>query len=426
MGQHGRVKARRRGQEGRGSVGTSAALGSALLFAACVQNHDILAEQPGTSGAGGSAGRPSTSAGGAGGVGAVGDGGPPSIQPDGPRTLTLVNGVIDSPWIALCFAPVKGGVESPVKGAPVPESGLMYGHTAAFDSLPDIDLDTDGVRPYLVAGGGPSAAAGLDCAAIVAHARATPLPPVPAPDASPIPADASDSGIGDASLSPDGSRLERDAATQLDASPTAAVDARSVDATVPIPLVRFAALPVIPSGQLVVARGYLLVLGGCIGGPGVTDPSEQSICGDSYSPETPTLGPELVAVSPGAPTDRVALAFLDGTPALSPCDIHLSPSKTGDSISLAQNVVTGALRPRSPLTQYGAQDIASMSSEASIQIYPRGSDQALYDESWRQTLDAGNVSGLANAQAYTLILVGSPGFPARRWWNDPLVTIVKN
>ncbi len=314
--------------------------------------------------------------------------------------MTVVNGVVDSPWVALCFAPVKAGVERPATGAPVPASGLVYGATAEFDSLTGIDLAADGVRPYLVAGAGPSAAAGLDCAAIVAQAHPKSPPQVPAPDAAPPPPDASDSGSADAASSVDAS-VSLDATIPLDASKTGSVEASTVDATVPIPLVRFAALPVIPSGQLAVLHGYLLVLSGCVGGPGVTDSAEEAVCGSSYSAATPTLGPELVAPSRAAPSDRVALAFLNGSPAFSPCDVQLSPSKSGDSITVADNVVTGALRPRTPLGSYGAQDIASTSPDAAIQVYPRGSNQAAYDEPWQTTLNAGNLTGLADGGAYT-------------------------
>jgi hypothetical protein len=43
------------------------------------------------------------------------------------------------------------------------------------------------------------------------------------------------------------------------------------------------------------------------------------------------------------------------------------------------------------------------------------------------TLEAGGIDELANGTAYTLVIVGpSPGFEKRRWWNDPLVTIVRH
>ena len=306
-----------------------AALASAPLSSACVQNHDILAAQPNPAGAGGAVVRTMPSAGGAGGVPvAPEDSGPPPIQAEGPRTLTVVNGVVDSPWVALCFAPVKAGVERPATGAPVPASGLVYGATAEFDSLTGIDLAADGVRPYLVAGAGPSAAAGLDCAAIVAQAHPKSPPQVPAPDAAPPPPDASDSGSADAASSVDAS-VSLDATIPLDASKTGSVEASTVDATVPIPLVRFAALPVIPSGQLAVLHGYLLVLSGCVGGPGVTDSAEEAVCGSSYSAATPTLGPELVAPSRAAPSDWVALAFLNGSPAFSPVTFNLARPRAG-------------------------------------------------------------------------------------------------
>jgi hypothetical protein len=396
----------------------------ALMATGCLQNHDFLAEGPGGGGAGGTSSAPVPSTGGAGGVAGIRDGGSPPVEPTGPRTLTVVHGVIDSPWIAFCFAPVKAGVERPVTGAPLPASGLKYGRTAVLGPLPDIDLAADGVRPYVVAASGPSAIAGLDCAALVERAHATPLPPTGVP---------SDASLGDSSRSP------LDATTRLDASSRPLRDASlgadfprdaepsPHDATVPVPLVRAAALPLVPEGQLALERSYLLVASGCVGGPGVRDPSELSICGDSYSPSTPTLAPLLVALSRTTKPSSVSLGFLDASPAFSHCDVRFTPPLHADPLTLAEDVVTGALRPRPPSIKFAADDIGAGNALASMQIYAHGSNKAAYDEPWQTTLDAGDLSGLENAAAYTLILVGPfPAFSAKRWWNGPLVTIVKN
>jgi hypothetical protein len=135
----------------------------------------------------------------------------------------------------------------------------------------------------------------------------------------------------------------------------------------------------------------------------------------------------LVALSRTTKPSRVSLGFLDGTPAFSHCDVRFTPSPQSDPLTLAEDVVTGALRPRPPSTKFAAEDIGAESAFASMQIYANGSDNAAYDERWQKTLDAGDLSGLANGEAYTLILVGPfPAFSAKRWWNGPLVTIVKN
>jgi hypothetical protein len=399
-----------------------------LTLSACLQDHNVLAEQPGVGGAGGVPGVTKHSSGGAPSVvDAGGGGGTPPAAPDGPRTLTVVHGVIDSPWIALCFTRVSGGVESPAVGNPLPASGLEYGHSAVFDSLPGIDFNADGVRAYLVLARGPSAAAGLDCAAVVAQADAPPLPPPPrqGADGSVIESDAraqDAASLRDATTRVDAS-VFRDAAR--DGSPEGAAPA--VDAMAEIPPVRAVSLPVIPEGQLSVERSYLLVPSGCVGGPGVTDPSERSVCGEFYSPDTPTLVPLLVALSRAGKPNRVALGFLDAAPAFSGCDVRLTPPLHGDAISVAQNVAFGALRPRPPTTASSVADIGATASSASIQIYPGGSGTAAYNAPWLKTMNAGDLITLQDGEAYTLIFVGPyPGFSAQRWWNDPLVTVVKN
>lgn len=393
----------------------------------CIENHDTLAAKPGgDEGAGGTYGASKPGASGAGGAtgdaetaGTHGDGGAPG-EPTGPRTLTVVHGVIDSPVIAFCFARVSSGVERAVAGDPLPAGGLKYGRTTVFDTLPDIDLASDGVRPYVVAGADSKAVAGLDCAAVVKLANAVPLPPVPTgnperdaseePLDAATPLDASVHGSGDASLD-----AARDGAPEPH------------DATVPVPLVRAAAMPVVPEGQLSAELGYLLVASGCLGGVGVRDPSEKSLCGDSYSASTPTLAPVLVSLARTTKTGRVSLGFLDASPAFSHVDVHFTPPLHSDPLTLVQDVVTGALRPRPPSTRFAAEDIGAASAAATIQIYPGGSDTAAYDAPWRNTLDAGDITGLDNDAAYTLVYVGPfPGFTAKRWWNGPLVTIVKN
>jgi hypothetical protein len=424
------VRARVTVSECCGSVARAsftASLGLGLVVSGCIENHDTLAAKPTDDGAGGTYGVANRDASGGGGVagdagvaGDQGDGGAPPDEPTGPRTLTVVHGVIDSPVIAFCFAPVKAGVEVAVRGQVLPNGGLRYGRTAVFETLPDIDLAVDGVRPYLVAGLDPSAATSLDCAAVVKLSNAVALPSVPPGHPA-----------TDASVEP------RDAAVSLDASVGKITDAAldgardgapaPHDASVPVPVVRAAAMPVIPAGQLAAELGYLLVASGCMGGTGVRDPSEQSICGDLYSASTPTLAPLLVSLPRTTKPNRVSLAFLDASAAFSHVDVGFTPPLHSDPLSLVQGVVTGALRPRPPSTRYAAEDIGAANALATLQLYPGGSDTAAYDALWQKTLRAGDLAGLENGSAYTLIYVGPfPAFAAKRWWNGPLVTIVKN
>src|SRR5262249_22910386 len=191
--------------------------------------------------------------------------------------------------------------------------------------------------------------------------------------------------------------------------------------------VRVAALPLLPEGSFAVGRGYLLVAGGCLGGPGVTDPSEKSVCGEMYTAKTPTLSEALVAMPEDTTQGRVTLSVLGGSPALTQFDVSLVPAGHGDAFRVASRVVPGALRPVPPFSSASASDLGVTSNDARVELFAFGSGTPVYNFGWAPTLRAGSLSALDDGKGYTLVFVGPfPGFSKRRWWNDPLVTIVEN
>jgi hypothetical protein len=199
------------------------------------------------------------------------------------------------------------------------------------------------------------------------------------------------------------------------------------DASVPVAAVRVASLPALPPGVLADSRGYVFVAGGCAGGRGVTDPSERSVCGESYSPSSPTLTAYVVAPPWTAPEDKVALTVLGAAPALTQFDLGFVPGLGGDLVTVATRVVPGALRPLSGYTGSSSVDIGAGHSDAHLQLFAFGSKVPIYDQSWAPTLAAGGISGIDDGTSYTLIVIGPfPGFAASRWWNDSLVTTVWN
>jgi hypothetical protein len=337
--------------------------------------------------------------------------------PQGRRSLTLVHGVTDSPWLAFCFTIVHDGKTKP-QASPFPPGGLSYGASVRVADGDVADLAADGILPRLVLADSEAAVAGLDCAAIqeLATQLAAPMPTAEAGAAvDAAPPGASDASVADASTTVDGS------------APDGAVRDATV-AVVPVAAVRVASLPLLPPGALSEARGYVLVAGGCAGGRGVTDPSQQSVCGESYTPTSPTLNAYVVAPPATAPSDRVALTVLGATPALTQMDLGFLPALGGDPVTVATRVVPGALRPLSAgYTGSSAAEIGATNTAAHVQLFAFGSKVPIYDQSWALTLDAGGVTDLENAASYTLVVVGPfPGFAKRRWWNDPLVTVVEN
>jgi hypothetical protein len=262
----------------------------------------------------------------------------------------------------------------------------------------------------VIAADGPDVVRGLDCAAIVERAKP---PPSSTPDAAtPM---ARDAGTPDAATDP-GQDAGRDGGAEsgADAAPP------------PIPSLRVSQLPVLPARVLREDAGYLLVASGCIGGPGVTNPSEVSICGANYAPDAPTLTETLVALSRTTKPNAVGLQFLVGTPAFGRSDLRLVPAVGGDPIPIATDVGEGAIRPVTPAFGATAFDVGRGSTVARVQVSATGSDP-VYDMGWPRTLAAGELDALSNDATYTLVLIGpSPGFSAQHWWNAPLVTVVRN
>jgi hypothetical protein len=401
----------------------------------CVTDHELLSDKGGTGGrANGGRGALGDGGGSADGAtptegsgGTVPDTKPGDDEPPGPRHLTLLHGVIDSPWIGFCFARMQGNAEDAPSGAPVPKGGLDYGRSAVLDTVPGLDLASDGIHPYLVAAASARVVAGLGCAEILARAAARPHDDTPAPDAA---IDAHAAGFDattylDAFAPAPGFDAEppRDAA--VEPAPDAAVlDARP-PAPPPIPDVRVASLPILAAGSFVRERSYLLAAGGCVGGASITDPSEKSVCGEQYAPDTPTLSEMVVQLSRAVRANRVGLQYLGGTPAVRVSDLTLIPGVGGDPADIVAGVSTGSIRPVPPNTDYDSADIGPSASRAAIELFADGS--TVYAEPWRATLEAGGLTTLENGKAYTLVVVGPyPGFAKRNWWNDPLVTIVEN
>lgn len=401
----------------------------AAAVSGCVTDHDVLAEQtPDARPAfeGGTGVRPvqrdaSSDA-------ASGATPPPQMEaappPSGTRSLTFVNGVTDSPWVAFCISVVHDGKTTALPH-PFPEGGLSYGATVRVADGEIADLAADGVGSRLVLADSADAVAGLDCASVLELADQLAVYPPPG-DASPI-FDAGPVGRpSDAAALPPSPRdasIVMDGSTRRDAS----AEAGARDASVPVARVRVATLPLLPPGVLAVPRGYVLVAGGCAGGRGVTDPSEQSICGEGYSPTAPTLNAYVVAPPVNAPKDKVELTVLGATPALTQFDLGFIPGLSGDLVTVATRVAPGALRPLSGYTASSSVGIGALDASAHLQLFAFGSSVPIYDQNWMPTLAAAGVSAIEDGASYTLIVVGPfPGFAKRRWWNDPLVTVVRN
>lgn len=148
-------------------VGLSIAPLGALFAAASIEgcsNHDALAPDPdaGTSSHAASSASGTTSSG-------AGAGGAAPVEPDGPTRLTLVDGIVDAPAAAFCFAAYPSGVAD---RPPFPAGGLPFGH-ASVVALPSTDVPSGDVLLTVVTGDLGSIG-GASCADLVADPASHP------------------------------------------------------------------------------------------------------------------------------------------------------------------------------------------------------------------------------------------------------------
>src|SRR5205814_1281823 len=135
----------------------------------------------------------------------------------------------------------------------------------------------------------------------------------------------------------------------------------------------------------------------------------------------------LVAKPEDTTQGRVTLSVLGGSPALTQFDVSVVPASHGDAFRVASRVVPGALRPVPPFSATSITELGVTSNDARVELFAFGSGTPVYDASWAATLRAADLAGFEDGTGYTLVFVGPfPGFAKRRWWNDPLVTVVEN
>lgn len=112
------------------------AMAAAALATACEGSHTDLGQDTTSASSTGGA-EPSVGGGGAGG----GEGGAPPVivEPDGPASMTVVNGIVDRAAMRLCF------LQSPANGAdqaePWPDDDLGYARAAKDPPLPEGDAE---------------------------------------------------------------------------------------------------------------------------------------------------------------------------------------------------------------------------------------------------------------------------------------------
>jgi hypothetical protein len=389
-------------------------VGLALVLAACVSNHDDFKKVP-TSNAG--AGGKSGAAGGSGSGGRGGadagtdagvDSGPP--EPSGPNVLTLVNGVVDAPSLAVCFAKLADGGAVEPFGSPLTSAPLAFGGAVALSTLSGADFASDTLVPLLLAGELERIAT-LDCAAAVALAEQTES------------AFNADAGADDAGIGAAGAGLE-DAgnvdASVSDAGGSGGADSGLATSTAHAAL-RVRALPALPAGTLSGSLSYLLVASGCLGGLGFDSGNTELLCGDGYTPTNPTLFPVVVTLSRLTQADRVGMQVVHASRASGSVSVSIASQPPGTTVfTLVKSITDGQVLPKPPNFAHGEDDYA-----LSNQIELAGSASAI-GETIGDAASRGGSGLLSNGASYALILIGPRfdyGLPPPLW-NAAAATIV--
>lgn len=278
-------------------------------------------------------------------------------SPPEPFVLTIVNGMPDAPAIRLCFVPIVNGKEEPLANEPVPTdpAGLAYGRRMALDALPGIELATTTLRPYVVAGD-LSAATNDSCAKLL---------------------DSPESGV----------------------------------TVIPQPL--------LPAGTFTEGRSALLVTTGCMGGSDHVADGQRLVCGEDYSPNSPTASLSLFAMAREAPGAGIGLqavhAFTGGSPVL----VDIAPAEGSVPVTVTTSLSPGTIAPKSPSASHDRWSLGALPEQATIRIQDPNSHSVLGSVSLGTALSKGGLQGadFVNGKSYTLVAIGpQPNVARGAWW----------
>lgn len=373
------------------------------LVAACTTNHDALARQPAAGGAGGggggSAGFPS---GGSGNTGNQAQGGRvnPDDEPAGDDVLTLVNGVVDTPSVQVCFARLDDEGNAELVGSPLPE--LAYATSTVLTELAELSFEQDVLQPWLIAGD-LAQIDGLDCAEAVELAREAEAAVTPEPEPE-------DSGAGGASGAAGATfGAEGGAGPALEK-----------------PALRARALAALPAGTVAIGRSILMVLSGCLGGAAYDGASVSSVCGEGYAPDAPTAQPVVVKLSRDFRFDKVGLQGLHASLAMGSADLRVSGDNGSVALVFASSVTFGEVSPRPSDTRFSVLDVGAGDARFGLQAIGENAE-VLHQAAWPELMEAAGLSSVSAARTYTAVLLGPrPRLFPEGWWNPPAFALVDN
>jgi hypothetical protein len=383
----------------------------------CTTNHDALARQPKAgSSAGGSAGVSGFGNGGFGNTGDQSQGGRvnPDVEPKGDDVLTIVNGVVDAPSVRLCFARLgEDGETQDFVGSPLPE--LAYAASTVLTQLDGLSFADDVIQPWVISGQ-LSRLKKLDCEAAVALAQSEEAKVTPVAAAL---ASAGQGGAGSAGAAGEGGAFAGGAAGEVGAGGAAT-------GPLEFPTLRARPVAALPVGTVNIGRSILLVLTGCSGGAAYTDHVETSVCGDQYSPSTPTLEPVIVKLSRVVGIGKVGLQAAHASQSTGSLDVRASGDSGAVSLVFASKVSFGSIDPRPADTRFAAFDLGVDNFNYGLQAVDENGGVA-YQEAWSDILAASGLPAILEGRGYTAVFLGpDPLLLKDGWWNKSAFSLIDN
>lgn len=361
----------------------------------CSTDHEQLAERPGSGGSGG------TGSGGQGGNAAAttltssvgstststSSGGTVHYPPDGQDVLTLVHGQIDAERIAFCVAKGAGDAEANFDAPPIPDGGLGYGEAFTLGESEAVDFEAEDLKLVVLTG---EFDADAECRETLAQAYWPARLHEPDSDETGAAGAAGAGGMGAGGASP----VER-------------------------PPLRALELPTIPANSLVLGRHYVMVLTGCMGGPGVVDDGLH--CGRTHSPQTPSLRPVLVPVTREVESGRLSLQFMHASAATPSVDIQSLPGTDGVGVQLylATGLSFGRIIPMELQRTYSFEELGL---DGGAELVVNGVNMQQFRAPWSEI--AGRTE-IAADNSYLAILLGPTlGTNSADGFNETRVTLL--
>lgn len=397
---------------------------SAGAFVACVTNHDALSKKPtgrgGSDAGGNSAGGAPSHHGGSGGEVASG-GGHSDDEPPGESLLTIVNGVVDAPRVALCLAKVDAEGNVTPFGSPLTDEPLEYGQSLVLREVEGVDFETDGLEPFVIAGE-LSLIAGLDCEAAIKRARSE---EALSDGESDQPGQGGAAGDGGASGVP---ARAGDGGGANEGGRSSAEEGGSAGASPAPPAVRSAlrarGLPAISAGTLNAGRSLLFVANGCLGGATYSSKTAADYCGAGYTPRQPTASAVLVSLSRQLSTDHVALQVVHASLANDQVELRSRPPFSSTDMGLGiVSVQMGQVAPRPASIQ---NSLFELGSARKYRVSVESGGKPLFSQSWASVLSGGGLSELKDGEGYALVFNGPRADldAVPDLWNAPLLTAI--